>query len=313
MNISDLIIQDPGEGEDKDVKSAVEPAASIFLEGPNTADIGHSFYKVMFVPVQVVGYSGKTVAAGSKLQQHQNTSTPFTLAADLSVSPPLNDGLQQVLPTMSPMPTPPTTCNPFILKSSPMIANQSRRGMAEDSKEVGGKNNGSLSPLNILADVSMGVVSESEPATPELTSFSGAPSADFSPAMSTISIGSKSSRKQHLEQNAPDRPHQCIYFGLNREECNDAKGTVKEVCFARFRRRQEMLRHCRSVHGTVGDRLWVCPGSAKVPCGRRFARADALRRHLESIRCRDEVDGCSFGLTEEDVTRVVRSAKRVLE
>ncbi|KAJ3278347.1 hypothetical protein HDU76_009936, partial [Blyttiomyces sp. JEL0837] len=80
-------------------------------------------------------------------------------------------------------------------------------------------------------------------------------------------------------------------------------------CPARFRRRQELLRHIRSVHGAGdADRPWICPGDP-TKCGRRFARGDALRRHLESFRARGREGGCSVGMSDEDISNAVRNGR----
>ncbi|KAJ3099393.1 hypothetical protein HDU97_003226 [Phlyctochytrium planicorne] len=84
-----------------------------------------------------------------------------------------------------------------------------------------------------------------------------------------------------------DRPHACPFPN----------------CTARFRRRQEMLRHGRSVHGGDDVRPFVCPGFAI--CGRRFARGDALRRHVEAQRSQS-VGGCVGGLSKEEVGKIGR-------
>ncbi|KAH6570591.1 hypothetical protein BASA62_004282 [Batrachochytrium salamandrivorans] len=54
-----------------------------------------------------------------------------------------------------------------------------------------------------------------------------------------------------------ERPHPCVQ------------------CPATFRRRQELLRHCRSVHAPAGIKLFRCSH-----CLRLFGRADALKRHI---------------------------------
>ncbi|KAJ1566238.1 hypothetical protein HK405_010615, partial [Cladochytrium tenue] len=117
-------------------------------------------------------------------------------------------------------------------------------------------------------------------------------------------------------------------------------------CPAAFRRRQELLRHMRSVHGSaaaaaiaaaattatssssisthssssfslappaaaaaaaaVAAQLLRCPGA---DCERRFARSDALRRHLDSLRCRRRPGGCSEGLTDAGVRAAVAAAR----
>ncbi|KAI8608806.1 hypothetical protein BC830DRAFT_914830 [Chytriomyces sp. MP71] len=113
--------------------------------------------------------------------------------------------------------------------------------------------------------------------------------------------------RPHLEPGALDRPHKCIYFGMDPGTLDNG-AIIKEACYARFRRRQEMLRHIRSVHGADEDKLWVCPGGRNTVCGRRFARADALRKHLDSLKCRQEVDGCSYGLNDGEVAIMIKNA-----
>ncbi|KAJ3229253.1 hypothetical protein HDU81_005518 [Chytriomyces hyalinus] len=85
------------------------------------------------------------------------------------------------------------------------------------------------------------------------------------------------------------------------------------ICYAKFRRRQEMERHLASVHGSEEDKGWVCPGPVGGKgCGKRYARADALRKHLVSSRSRNVADGCSYGLSEDDIVSMVRrGAKRI--
>ncbi|KAJ3287148.1 hypothetical protein HDU79_005948 [Rhizoclosmatium sp. JEL0117] len=178
---------------------------------------------------------------------------------------------------------------------------------------------GEGSSLNVLADVMLKDGSRlSNPSTPDLEAGQSPPPPPniynhvltVPPVHQRGDIGRGSRAKAHLEVDAPGRPHHCIYHGLSREEALEIHGVVmKEVCYARFRRRQEMLRHVRSVHGGAGDKVWVCPGGERGLCNRRFARADALRRHLESIRCREEKDGCSYGMSDEEIGRLVRAAK----
>ncbi|KAJ3398128.1 hypothetical protein HDU80_009240 [Chytriomyces hyalinus] len=79
------------------------------------------------------------------------------------------------------------------------------------------------------------------------------------------------------------------------------------ICHAKFRRRQEMERHLASVHGSEEDKGWVCPGpEGGKGCGKRYARADALRKHLVSSRSRNLADGCSYGLNEDDIVAMVK-------
>ncbi|KAI9341147.1 hypothetical protein BDR26DRAFT_860672 [Obelidium mucronatum] len=80
----------------------------------------------------------------------------------------------------------------------------------------------------------------------------------------------------------------------------------ESICFARFRRRQEMERHVLSVHGSEQDKGWVCPGTPGKPCGKRYARADALRKHLDSAKSKAYADGCSFGLGEAEIIAMVK-------
>ncbi|KAI8830411.1 hypothetical protein BJ741DRAFT_620031 [Chytriomyces cf. hyalinus JEL632] len=79
------------------------------------------------------------------------------------------------------------------------------------------------------------------------------------------------------------------------------------ICHAKFRRRQEMERHLASVHGSEEDKGWVCPGPVGGKgCGKRYARADALRKHLVSSRSRNLADGCSYGLNEDGIVAMVK-------
>ncbi|KAJ3347748.1 hypothetical protein HDU83_001856 [Entophlyctis luteolus] len=84
--------------------------------------------------------------------------------------------------------------------------------------------------------------------------------------------------------------------------------TDKEIlCFATFRRRQEMERHVLSVHCTDEEKAWKCPGSCRGrPCEKRYARADALRKHLDSAKSRNVLGGCSFGLSNAEIVAMVK-------
>ncbi|KAJ3027765.1 UNVERIFIED_CONTAM: hypothetical protein HDU68_003160 [Siphonaria sp. JEL0065] len=81
------------------------------------------------------------------------------------------------------------------------------------------------------------------------------------------------------------------------------------VCTARFRRKQEMERHVLSVHGTDEEKGWQCSGTVANPCGKRYARADALRKHLDSAKCRNVEGGCSFGLTDLEIAALIKASK----
>ncbi|KAL5035326.1 hypothetical protein BDV3_005277 [Batrachochytrium dendrobatidis] len=63
--------------------------------------------------------------------------------------------------------------------------------------------------------------------------------------------------RSHMTIHTNERPHAC------------------DKCPATFRRRQELLRHCRSVHAPAGVKLFRCSH-----CLRLFGRADALKRHI---------------------------------
>ncbi|KAH6590667.1 hypothetical protein BASA50_004779 [Batrachochytrium salamandrivorans] len=63
--------------------------------------------------------------------------------------------------------------------------------------------------------------------------------------------------RSHMTVHTNERPHPCVQ------------------CPATFRRRQELLRHCRSVHAPAGIKLFRCSH-----CLRLFGRADALKRHI---------------------------------
>lgn len=69
----------------------------------------------------------------------------------------------------------------------------------------------------------------------------------------------KQNMKSHMTTHSDDRPHRC------------------NQCKSGFRRRQELLRHQRTVHPPSGVKQFSC----RVCCG-SFARADALKRHILS-------------------------------
>ncbi|TPX72498.1 hypothetical protein CcCBS67573_g05824 [Chytriomyces confervae] len=119
-----------------------------------------------------------------------------------------------------------------------------------------------------------------------------------------------------------ERRHVCPHYGQPKAKHpkygDHGRKTVDQddlICYAKFRRRQEMERHLASVHGSEEDKGWVCPGPVSGKgCGKRYARADALRKHLVSSRSRNVADGCSYGLTEDDIVSMVRrgaTAKRL--
>ncbi|ORY36651.1 hypothetical protein BCR33DRAFT_721869 [Rhizoclosmatium globosum] len=112
-------------------------------------------------------------------------------------------------------------------------------------------------------------------------------------------------------QGSSDRKYPCPFYGQPKTR-KSRTGNVEtsptpfahdEICQARFRRRQEMERHVLSVHGSEQDKGWVCPVRT---CGKRYARADALRKHLDSAKSRGNVGGCSFGLSEIEIVGMVK-------
>ncbi|KAJ3285127.1 hypothetical protein HDU79_007573 [Rhizoclosmatium sp. JEL0117] len=113
----------------------------------------------------------------------------------------------------------------------------------------------------------------------------------------------------HLKQKRAARP--AFYFSMLDQSGNGTADSEDSVCTARFKRKQEMERHVLSVHGREEEKAWVCPGPVNgVECGKRYARADALRKHLESAKCKVE-GGCSFGLSESEIAAVVRGARKL--
>ncbi|KAJ3125665.1 hypothetical protein HK098_008325 [Nowakowskiella sp. JEL0407] len=83
-------------------------------------------------------------------------------------------------------------------------------------------------------------------------------------------------RRQNLKS------HMGRHTGVRDFACSEAG------CESTFRRHQELLRHVRSVHAPKELRPFSCP----IGCGKKFARADALKRHLESAKSR--LGGCAI-------------------
>jgi uncharacterized Zn-finger protein len=67
----------------------------------------------------------------------------------------------------------------------------------------------------------------------------------------------------HLSVHSGERPFICKYDG----------------CQGKFRRKQDLFRHTRSIHMPFASRPYQCP---TVGCLMRFARADGLSAHLRS-------------------------------
>ncbi|KAJ1569093.1 hypothetical protein HK096_004248, partial [Nowakowskiella sp. JEL0078] len=82
-------------------------------------------------------------------------------------------------------------------------------------------------------------------------------------------------RRQNL------RSHQGRHTGIRDFKCTE------NGCGSAFHRRQELLRHTRSVHSPKDQRPFMCTSG----CSRTFARADALKRHLESTK--SKLGGCA--------------------
>ncbi|KAI9088838.1 hypothetical protein DFS34DRAFT_585722, partial [Phlyctochytrium arcticum] len=70
--------------------------------------------------------------------------------------------------------------------------------------------------------------------------------------------GKRFTRQQNLKS------HQDVHTGLKPYQC--------EHCNVRFRRKQDLQRHNRTMHEAA--KLHTCPR-----CQKEFARADALKRH----------------------------------
>ncbi|KAI8619464.1 hypothetical protein BC830DRAFT_1226071 [Chytriomyces sp. MP71] len=128
-------------------------------------------------------------------------------------------------------------------------------------------------------------------------------------------ISSRRNSLAALSAADPERRYICPHYGqpkAKRWKYSDLSRMSMDpddlICHARFRRRQEMERHIMSVHGSEEDKAWVCPGppGGVGPCGRRYARADALRKHLVSSRSRSVVDGCSYGLREDEIVSMTQ-------
>jgi uncharacterized Zn-finger protein len=67
----------------------------------------------------------------------------------------------------------------------------------------------------------------------------------------------------HLSVHSGERPFICKYDG----------------CQGKFRRKQDLFRHTRSIHMPFSSRPYQCPSAG---CLMRFARADGLSAHLRS-------------------------------
>ncbi|KAJ3345986.1 hypothetical protein HDU83_003520 [Entophlyctis luteolus] len=153
-------------------------------------------------------------------------------------------------------------------------------------------------------------------------SFSLSPKQSFSKDPSSagdVSDSRKSSRNYPCPYYGQPKPIKRIKSAFNSPRSFPINNpyqdnTEKEfLCFAKFRRRQEMDRHVLSVHCSEEEKAWKCPATCHGrPCERRYARADALRKHLDSAKSRNVPGGCSFGLTNEEIVAMVKSGFSLL-
>jgi len=79
---------------------------------------------------------------------------------------------------------------------------------------------------------------------------------------------------QPLQDKAPAELKSLSIFNLEKQFRCDRCGSF-------FKRKQELMRHCRTIHGGDEARIYACPN-----CQRKFARLDALKRHLGSIKAK---------------------------
>ncbi|KAI9193703.1 uncharacterized protein BJ171DRAFT_524288 [Polychytrium aggregatum] len=121
----------------------------------------------------------------------------------------------------------------------------------------------------------------------DLSSSSGSLKAPREFACNFEGCNATFTRRQNL------RSHQSCHSNVRSHACTE--------CNALFRRKQELLRHMRSVHGGEDAKAWGCPS-----CGKHFARADALRKHLYCEKSRQV--SCSVGLSDHEIAQLIHSA-----
>ncbi|KAI9203194.1 uncharacterized protein BJ171DRAFT_476124 [Polychytrium aggregatum] len=96
----------------------------------------------------------------------------------------------------------------------------------------------------------------------------------------------------------PARPPRGSHAGRlsSRNPVPDRSFICKD-CNVAFRRKQELHRHIRCIHGS--ETPWICPA-----CTKGFARVDALRSHFSSKK--SNTKGCRYALGGLPVPQLVK-------